>query len=77
MNSSSYWPFSEYMLAPSTKLLAAFVTAMPTAFTSVGSRPCTCEMRFCTSTAAMSMLWSTSNVTLIEQVPSLPLLDDM
>ena len=31
MNSSSYWPFSEYKLAPITKLTEAFVTVMPTA----------------------------------------------
>ena len=73
MNSASYWPFSAYTLAPSTKLVDTFVTEMPTAFTSFGSRPSTCEIRFCTSTAAMSRLRVMSKVTVTVHNPSLPL----
>ena len=56
MNSVSYSPCSAYAAAASTKLLETFVTEMPTCFTSFGSRPSACEMRFCTSTAATSRL---------------------
>ncbi len=47
----------------------------PVCFTSLGRRPCAALTRFCTSTAAMSMSRSTSNVTLMLLEPSL-LLDD-
>ena len=53
------------------------VTEMPTVFTSFGSRPSTCEMRFCTSTAARSRLRVTSKVTVTVDVPSLPLVEVM
>ena len=77
MKSASYCPFSEYMPAASTKLADAFVTEIPTAFTSVGSRPSTLEMRFCTSTAATSMLRVMSKVIVTLLDPSLPLDDVM
>ena len=58
-------------------MLDTLVTEMPTCFTSFGSRPSACEMRFCTSTAAMSRLRVMSKVTVIAQVPSLPLVEVM
>src|SRR5712691_4976895 len=76
MNSGSYSPCSAYAAAASTKLLDTFVTEMPTCFTSFGSRPSACEMRFCTSTAAPSRLRVRSNVIVIADEPSLPLVDD-
>ena len=77
MNSVSYSPCSAKAAAASTKLVETFVTEMPTCFTSFGSRPSACEMRFCTSTAAMSRLRVMSNVTMIALVPSLPLVEVM
>ena len=77
MNSASYCPLSAYTLAPSTKFVDTFVTEMPTAFTSFGSRPSTCEIRFCTSTAATSRLRVMSKVIVMLHEPSLPLDDDM
>ena len=58
-------------------MLDTRVTEIPTCFTSFGSRPSACEMRFCTSTAATSRLRVKSNVTVIAHVPSLPLVDVM
>ena len=59
------------------KLLETFVTEMPTALTSVGRRPETCEIRFWTSTAATSRVAVRSKVTMIAAVPSLPLVEVM
>jgi hypothetical protein len=58
-------------------LLDTLVTEMPTCFTSFGSRPSACEMRFCTSTAATSRLRVMSKVTVIADEPSLPLVEVM
>jgi hypothetical protein len=71
--SGSYSPCSEYAAAASTKFVDTFVTDRPTCFTSFGSRPSACEMRFCTSTAATSRFLDTSKVTVIPHDPSLPL----
>jgi hypothetical protein len=49
---------------------------MPFVRTSPGRRPSAVEIRFCTSTAAMSTFRVTSNVTLIVQTP-LFVLDDV
>ena len=76
-NSESYSPFSAYTPTPITKLFETFWTEMPTALTSPGSRPCTCEMRFWTSTAATSRSRVTSKVTVMKLLPSALLVDDM
>ena len=73
MKSASYWPLSAYMPTPSTKLFDALVTDSPTAFTSFGSRPSTCESRFCTSTAATSRFRLMSKMTVMLHDPSFPL----
>ena len=77
MNNGSYSPCSANAAAASTKLVDTLVTEMPTCFTSFGSSPSACEIRFCTSTAATSRSRVGSNVTTIAQVPSLPLVDVM
>ena len=73
----SYSPCSANAAAASTKLVETLVTEMPTCLTSFGSRPSACEIRFCTSTAAMSRLRVRSKVTMTLQVPSLPLVEVM
>ena len=77
MNSGSYCPFSAYAAAASTKFCDTRVTETPTCFTSFGNRPSACETRFWTSTAAMSRLRVRSKMTVIADVPSLPLVDVM
>ena len=73
MKSGSYWSLSAYTPAARTKFFPDLVTEMPTVFTSFGRRPSTCDTRFCTSTAATSMLRLTSKVTVTLDDPLLPL----
>ena len=54
----------------------ALMTVMPLVRTAAGSCGAARFTAFCTSTAARSWLRETSNVTLIEVVPSLALVDE-
>ena len=55
----------------------AFVTVTPMFLTSLGSRPCAVETRFCTSTAARSWSRSTLNVAVTVLTPLLVLVEVM
>src|SRR5665213_468930 len=63
--------------AASTKFEFALVMEMPVLLTTAGRRPCAVATRFCTSTAAMSRLYPVSNVTVMADVPSFELVDDI
>ena len=64
---------------PTPMMIAAVVLVMvtPVFLTSAGSRGSAVLTRFCTSTAARSLSRSTSNVTVMMLVPSLPLVELM
>ncbi len=63
------------MPTTSTMAFEALATETPVVLTSFGSRPRAIETRFCTSTAARSMLRSSSKVAVMLLRPLLPLVE--